>query len=524
MPPTTRKSLAKDRPGPQSVESSSLAGPSRRATRAATEAAKRAAIANTRPKQSQKAEPKKGGTQKSVRGGRPNSQGGKILQATEGNLQQAEQIQPTIETAHSSHRNDVAPTSETATSEETLPWSIDSKTQEQDWYCRKGYLPSVDNSTLDTIRLVLGAKAALKMARLSPYDKRFPARLKRDRNVHLNPHPGGDPYRTEINKLSLNLPENEVTADVYARLWTADVNYCKGENEAIFQRTVMMSFLDRYRLIFGDTQGSEYGRTGDQTKIGGKLAFSVEAAWDCAPMPTRALLRDQEKDPFLAAPKPDLCVSFRTSGLIPEALSDVMPSAMCRLVCYEGYTPPSDKRAFGFFVVEGKKSQFSPDNDIAKYQALNDASQALHNMYEFFREAGEQDEFFEKVRFFSATTSEKGLIIRIHRAAKLDARYRTLTTHAPIYTNPVYDLEYKFEDYASFLFDDFNRKNVIDIFAKIMIGYGEGILHGLLSNAANWVNDRFQDYQMKGINPALKINDYRHGQTRMPSRKNSKEP
>ncbi|KAF2234186.1 hypothetical protein EV356DRAFT_502503 [Viridothelium virens] len=433
-----------------------------------------------------------------------------------------EEVLGTIETAPADYQS-ILSSSSTATSTESLPWDVQYRTRQEDWYCRKGYLPELDDRTLEIIQIVLGTEPALRMARLKSDRHNFPARLRGDRNVHLTPHPYSDTYAAEIKKMSLNLPENRAAADVYSRLWAADIENCRGENEAIFQRTVMMSFLDRYRLIFGDIQGAEMGDVANMNNIGKKLAFSVEGEWTCDPMPTRALQRRVEM-PFLTAPRPDLCVSFRTEDLIPNPLLLIMPSSMKNLVFYEGATPPFDRRAFGFFVVEGKRSQLPPDDDVALYQALNAASQALHNMFEFFREAEQQDVFFRKVRVFSATTNNTGLIIRIHRADKLDLESSSPQRFTPIPGQPKYDIDFKFEEYKCFWKQEFSRQSVIDTFAQIMVGYGEGVLYDLIGDAANKIITKLQPLFDQGHELEDKIYDYRHGQKELPSRGSSKNP
>ena len=233
-------------------------------------------------------------------------------------------------------------------------------------------------------------------------------------------------------------------------------------------------------------------------------------------MPTRGILFD-EQYPFLTAPKPDLCVSFQREDLIGVGAWDTMPPSTKKLVCFEGIGPPQDKRAFGFLVVEAKRSKYPPDDNVAKLQVLNDASQALHNMYEFFREARQEALFFEKVRFFSATASEQGIIVRIHRAVEIDTVHSGPRTKRPIFGYPHYNLEFRFEEYVSLVGEEFSRQRVIDVFERIMIGYGEGLLYGLLREAARAIDERFQsELYEKGNFPADVIYDYRHGQRQDP--------
>ena len=62
----------------------------------------------------------------------------------------------------------------------------------------------------------------------------------------------------------------------YERLWTLDRATCvDGSNEALFQRTLMMRFIARHCLVYGQ----------DATRPS-HLDFSVEESWNCPPMPT----------------------------------------------------------------------------------------------------------------------------------------------------------------------------------------------------------------------------------------------
>ena len=435
-------------------------------------------------------------------------------------LQTAEDIFQTTEKVPSKYQGNWSLDLDVTTSSGSLPWHAEPRTREEDWYRRKGYLPPVDDQTLETIRVVLGAKAARKMAAVKSEDRLFPEMLNADRNVQLDPDPTGDPYVVNMDEILFSLPENPAVADLFSRLWIADIDNCKEENEAVFQRTVMMAFLDRHRLIYGDVQKPEKG-SGKPTEIGKKLAFSVEGDWRCDPMPTRGA--DAKDAKFLTAPKPDLCVSFQRSKLLGPGFWPTMTPAMKKLACYEGVQMPQNKRAFGFFVVEAKKSRDSADNSVAKYQALNAASQALHNLHEFFREAGQETVFFESVRFFSATASEKGVILRIHRAEKLELEPQGLDAPRPIDTNPPYNLEFRFQEYGSFLNENFKRERVVDMFGKIMVGYGEGVLFGLLRKAAEKIDEKLRVNRKRGIDIGSVTNDYSYGQGKLrPSRSNSK--
>lgn len=430
----------------------------------------------------------------------------------------ADEALDSVEIAPFDYRGNALLDSDSTTSTESLLWSVKPRTREQNWFRRRGYLPLLDDETLEIIRVVVGKESALKVARQQADEsRRFETNLSRYRNVHPDPHSNSDPCIAKIDKVPMNLRENRAIADVYSRLWTADLINCEEENEAVFQRTIMMTIINRNRLIFGDTQKSGTVEAKDSTKLRGRLAFSTEVEWTCDPMPTRAASLDTNEVPFQAAPKPDECVSFQRDCVINEGLWDTMPSPLRRLVCYEGENRPYDKRAFGFFVVEARRAKASPEDNVAKSQALNDASQSLHNIFEFFREAKQEDVFVKSVRVFSATASRTGVVIRIHRAVKIDPKHPHPRQKRPIeFTNPPYDLEFQFQEYASFSNDEFTRQKVVDMSCKIMVGYGQGVLYGLLHQAAEAIDKKFRESLAQGIPPANIINDYRHGQIRRP--------
>jgi hypothetical protein len=147
-------------------------------------------------------------------------------------------------------------------------------------------------------------------------------------------------------------------------------------------------------------------------KIDGKgkrcLDFSVEEPWTCWPMPTRAY---EKKINFLTQPKPDLAVGVVRDAIISDYLWNNMPESTQQLACYE-----KSERIFHFCTIKAKKSFLSPDDIVARNQSLNNASQALYNMFEFFQDTGEDHtkKFFDHVRFFSVVVSTEGLTIRIH--------------------------------------------------------------------------------------------------------------
>ena len=181
-----------------------------------------------------------------------------------------------------------------------------------------------------------------------------------------------------------------------------------------------------------------------------------------------------------------------------------MPYATRRLACYEKLYESGGSKAFHFFTTEARRSQTVVTDFTALYKSLNKASQALHNMFEFFNEAGPQHtaKFFSEVRFFSAVASTEGLLVRIHRAVQV-AKDRMII--------PGYPLHFEFREYAKIPRETFDREPVVQLFSKILINYGVDKLFGLPQDAAKTIAAKLRNKpgeQRLRDNP----NFYRHGQ------------
>lgn len=316
------------------------------------------------------------------------------------------------------------------------------------------------------------------------------------RNVLLKKNMDPDPHAGSIDDLpQISLQETDAERETYEKLWEMDQDKCgNGSNEALFQRTLMMSFIARHCLIYGRSASRPFS-----------LDFSVEEAWTCPPMPSRAY---EISNKLLTQPKPDLAIYFCREKLIPDGLWKNMPNATQRLACYERPDLIGRDRIFHFFTIEGKRSQTSTDDNTAMFQSLNNASQALHNMFEFFQDAGphHREKFFSEVRFFSAVASTEGLNIRIHRATEVPENSSKYD-----FVVPGYPLQFEFREFANVKKHEFDRKKVLEIFGKILVGYGVGKLLDLLRNAAKDLVDNLNTnpHQNK---PREDKDFYRHGQ------------
>lgn len=390
------------------------------------------------------------------------------------------------------------------------------------FYEKIGYLAPLDNATLDAIEhfLDISAEAASGRTRAENMNK-FEKGLEW-RNVPLKE--GHDPYLEELQNLTSVLetshqltPEEQTAKGVlktyHDQLWERDRKKCEDHSqEAIFQRTLLISMIDRLNLIYTSAKASEPCL----------FDFAVETPWSCPPMPTRAAIQKSYDAKWLPRPRPDLAVAFVRKSLFPKGCDwSELPPATQKLICYEGDSPENSTRAFHFLTIEAKRAYTGIDDRIARNQCLNNASQALHNMYEFFKEAdagvepGEVEEnymeiFFTKVRVFSIVATDGGMKIRIHRACDKDHLHQeeTLST-----ITEDYPLQFAYSDYAEITRKEFTYHRVVEELSKIVLGYGAKELKKNLQSAIRVVHKKFADYR-KEKNEQLGRDEkyYSHGQ------------
>lgn len=380
---------------------------------------------------------------------------------------------------------------------------------DQKFCYRWGYLPPLDEEATAIMDAVIADPSMIKdLTRTGPRHPDFPKGL-RYRNVFLAESMTPDPWADHIRLLSLqdSLSETAAENESYGQLWIMDQQNCdKGSNEALFQRTVMMSLIARHLLVYDRDIKQSF------------LAFSVEEIWSCPPMPTRAY---HKLEKFLTQPKPDLAVCFRREALISESLWLRLPTATTRLACYETSGETSGK-VFHFLTIEAKKATTSTGNTEGMRQSLNNASQALHNMFEFFRDAGSdhQDIFFEQVRFFSVVASSEGLSIHIHRATQKAAD--ETDPGLIIEDRPDYPLRFEHRQFCKILKSEFDRKPVLEMFKKILLGYG-GELCLLLKKAAEALDKKLSK-DSEAMRKRLDLHFYRYGQTAQPVKSRTQTP
>ena len=271
-------------------------------------------------------------------------------------------------------------------------------------------------------------------------------------NIDYNPSSDGD--TDTIKNMIVHNPLSRGTGNINSErprnasddsCWQADMSRCIRSNEAIFQRTIMMTILNRHEL-------------------NDKLDYVCEEQWIAIQMPP--------DDPLLklSMPKPDLAVAFKTESLIGHQrnLRRLGPGLQSHM-CPEGFSPHQTERAFHFFSMEAKGKNSEIGNMPAEAQNLNAAAQALYHISKIFMETDQLETFFKEVRFFSAVATTASFEVRIHRPIPLDP--------AVIVDN--YPIGFAFDKVKEFT-RPYTRSEVLSIVHNILIKYGIEKLHPIL--------------------------------------------
>ncbi|RYC62927.1 hypothetical protein CHU98_g3291 [Xylaria longipes] len=215
-----------------------------------------------------------------------------------------------------------------------------------------------------TLKLTIGVQKAIKI----PYEdtENFQTVITNFLRKAENASPGEDGYAA-IEDLSneINAWKSTVHLATITNLdFKKDLTHCEHSNEAVFQRTAMISIIDRWRL-------------------NDMFDFNCEGHWSLQgkyPLPSTLGIEDK-----VTGPKPDLAIFFNTESLLgSDGFSAPLPPVL--------------------------KSCIFPDR----------ASQALFNIYTWMRKAGQTDDFFQSVRLFSIAINVEKVIVRTHRAEALD--------------------------------------------------------------------------------------------------------
>lgn len=376
---------------------------------------------------------------------------------------------------------------------------------EEEFNRKWGYLPPFDKEAARVIAAIIeNPSLAKSFARMGAESTGFREGLA-DRNVEVLETKIHDPLENIDN---FEVPQNflcETTEQkkCYEHLWQLDKMKCTEQpSEAIFQRTLMISLILRHCFLHEENESEKQ-----------ILDFSVEEPWTCPPMPTRAFWKCYQDDTgakILTQPKPDLAVCFKKDSIFSKALWNRLPAATKRLACFESVTT-GPYRVFHFLSIEAKNAMLNVEGTTALHQSLNNASQALFNMYSFFHDAdpGGDDEFFEKVRFYSIVANNKGLLVRVHRATKLPSGVDE--GELVIENRRDYPLRYDYREVLCITDRrQYNRETLMEVWRKIMY-YGIYRLHPLLQAAAENLHRKLLG-NASMIQERSKLSYYRFGQ------------
>ncbi len=234
------------------------------------------------------------------------------------------------------------------------------------------------------------------------------------------------------------------------RNWQNDLIKCQASsNEAVFQRTIMMDFINRHHLE-------------------NPLDYTCESQWssECTIPQRNSTIASR-----MPKPKPDLAVAFKTKSIL-GSFQQADLRVYRSLMCPESSTRDKRDRAFHFLSIEAKKNSGQIGDAEAQDQNFNTASHALHNIYFFMKMAGQESLklFYEKVRFFSVVATGRSFHVRVHRAVEVqDGR---IVPSYPL--GFVYDVLHECEG------ANYTRATAASIIRNISVEYGVKILRPIL--------------------------------------------
>jgi hypothetical protein len=233
-------------------------------------------------------------------------------------------------------------------------------------------------------------------------------------------------------------------ASITNRDFEIDIAHSKSSNEAVIQRTVMISIIDRWQLH-------------------DLFVFNCEGQWKAE---TIHLVPVTGRMLEVTLPKPDLAIFFKLSALTGSSVWAPYPNEISRCLRPDG----GDERCFPFFFMEVKRAA---DNLESAFRAnLLSASQALYNIFIWMDRAGQQKDFFDHVRIFTMDLNAQEIHLRMHRAVRDEENFLT----------------YQFTDIASLV--GYNKDQACHLVRNVLMEYAEKELHGILKSTFQEVSQQ----------------------------------
>ncbi|KIX09790.1 uncharacterized protein Z518_00871 [Rhinocladiella mackenziei CBS 650.93] len=225
-----------------------------------------------------------------------------------------------------------------------------------------------------------------------------------------------------------------------------DIRYSMSANEAVLQRTIMLSIIDR-------------------CYIHDLFSFNCEGQWR---LDQRYRLPVTGRMEHVTLPKPDLAVFFKLEALTGPNIWAPYPKEMAGSLRPDG----GPERCFPFLFMEVKRSA---DNLESAFRAnLHSASQALYNIFQWMSLVDLNDIFWENVRVFSIDLNAREIKLRVHRAA-------------PESDN---SLRFYFDDITSLT--EYTRDQACQLVKGVLLDYAKSELYGILKNTFQKVSEREQ--------------------------------
>ena len=208
--------------------------------------------------------------------------------------------------------------------------------------------------------------------------------------------------------------------------WDPIMNTMRRKNEMHFTMTIFFNLINMYKDFLEE----------------GTFDHATDRKWERHEEPPS---RDRMVTP--ARPKPDIFIGFRVVAILTSSRFNSLGKEYRSKMVPEK-TEAGDKGvAFPFLIMEAKGPAAKLGGSPLLRQVVNDASNALYNLWGFFKRAKRETEFFQHIRVFTIGGSHDRMTVRMHYAIKEENQNDWVTHDYPLgyryeeLTNPSTDAE-----------------------------------------------------------------------------------
>lgn len=325
---------------------------------------------------------------------------------------------------------------------------------------------TTNNSSVNGTKTDNTAKPNRGPARIKSESDQFDDSM-RARNVELKeskPRAEDTEIRTQI------VPSNDVADTIEGGTrhikddWDPIMVTMRRKNEMHFTMTIFFNLINMYKDFLEP----------------GNFDHATDRIWEKHEEPPS---RDWMVPP--TRPKPDIFIGFRVAAILTSSYFDSLGKEFRHMMVPEKPEAGDDGVAFPFLMMEAKGPAGKLGGSPVLRQVVNDASNALFNLWKFFKRAGKEAEFFKYIRVFTVAGSHERMTIRMHYALEEEDQNNWVTEGYP--------LRYRYEVLMTSSTDAKNCRPLIQNTLTNILKYAENKMLSLIKdsvvNVLNVVNE-----------------------------------